>query len=101
MPAISFARVVIVAVYVVLNARLVVGAKLAVLPKYVTNPVTAVVPCLKVKVVESIVAGFITLLKVALIIFVTGTLISPLFGSVDITLGGIVSGATPVVKVHT
>jgi hypothetical protein len=48
-----------------------------------------------------IVAGLIASLKVALSTCLTGIPVAPLTGIVETTVGGVVSGAAAVVKVHT
>jgi len=48
-----------------------------------------------------IVEAFIGLLNVAVIILSNGTHISKSSGSVEIIVGGIVTGDEPVVKLHT
>jgi hypothetical protein len=98
------APVVICAVYVVLIASGLVGAKVAVVPvaAYVTVPGTGVAPCARVKVVVVIVAGSIALLNVAVTLRLTDTLMSLLAGLVEVTVGGPdgdigpPSGPTPV-----
>jgi hypothetical protein len=96
-PARSFAPVVIVAVNKVLLARTAVGVKVAVLPAYVTAPVTGVAPGpVRVNVIAPIVAGFMASLNVAETRVFTGTAVAPFAGTVETTVGG---GA--VVKVHT
>src|SRR5579863_7059380 len=102
LPARSCAPVVMVAVKVVFNARLLVGVNAAILPvaSRVTVPVT---PGATVKVVVSIVAGFIASLNVAVITVLGHTPAAPLGGATEITVGG--GGAAhalaAVVKVHT
>ena len=54
----------------------------------------------KVKVVVLIVAGFIGWLKVAVTTVLGQTLVAPLGGVTEITVGG-THGLLPVVKVHT
>jgi hypothetical protein len=96
-PARSFAPVVTVAVNKVLLARTAVGVKVAVLPAYVTAPVTGVAPGpVRVNVIAPIVAGFIASLNVAETRVFTGTTVAAFAGTVETTVGG---GA--VVKVHT
>jgi len=70
-PARFLAPVVIVAVNVVLGARFAVGVNVSEFPtvEYATRPATGVEPGpISEKVVELIVAGFISVLKVALTI---------------------------------
>ena len=97
-PVLSFAPVVIVAVYTVEVARSAASVNVAVLPAYVTTPATGFTPGpVKVNVAPLIVAGFIAVLKVAEMAGIfTGTAIAPLAGIVETTAGG---GA--VVKVQT
>src|SRR6185295_6330987 len=47
-----------------------------------------------------IVVGSIASLKVALIFWLKGTPVAPLTGSVALTVGAVVSGAAPVVKLQ-
>src|SRR5439155_537880 len=64
-------------------------------------PVTAVPPgpvTLKLAVV--IVKGSIASLKVALMVWLIGTAVAPLAGTVALTVGGVVSGVAPVVKLQ-
>jgi hypothetical protein len=98
-----------VAVYSVLPVRAALGLKVAVLPTaaYVTTPdtgalvdVTCRVNCGGVVIVEAVIAS----LKVAVIIWLRGTSMAaggPVRGIVEITVGGMTSGAAPVVNVHT
>jgi hypothetical protein len=80
----------------VLDARIAVGVNVAVLPEYVTAPLTVAAPGpVKVKVAAVIVAGFMASLNVAEMTAVTGTAVAPLSGTVETAVGG---GA--VVKVH-
>jgi len=94
------APVVIVAVYRVLAARLLVGSKAATAFVEVTVPETGVAPCVKVKVAAVIVAGSIASLKVAAMFPLTTTLVAVLAGSVELTVGAVVSAVVPVVKLH-
>ena len=55
----------------------------------------------KVKVAVVIVKGSIALLKVALSLLLTATAVAELTGTVEATVGGVVSGVAPVVKLHT
>jgi hypothetical protein len=66
-----------------------------------TGPESNVGPSPRLKFVKVIVAEFIGLLKVAVIIWLTGTLGAPFTGFVKITAGGTRSGAAPVLNVHT
>ena len=79
-------------------ASSVVGAKVAVVP------VTAMLPAavgLNEKVAVVTVAGSIGSLKVAVTAEESATPAAPLVGFVAVTMGGVVSGTAPVVKVHT
>jgi hypothetical protein len=97
-PAGFFAPVVIVAVYGVLPARGAEGVNVAVVPEYVTAPVTAAPPGpVTVKVDVFIVVASIALLKVAVMICVVGTPVTPVAGTVETTEGATGLGvvATP------
>lgn len=86
----SAAPVVIVAVMVALGARLAVGLNVAMLvvATYVTDPETFAPPALTVKVDTLIVAGFMVLLKVAVITAVLGQMsVAPVVGVTEITVG--------------
>jgi hypothetical protein len=99
LPARSLTPVVIVAEYWLLVASATDGIKTAVTPVYVTVPDKAVVPCRKVKVALLTVKGSITSLKTAIIaLLMVVTLVLP--GLVELTVGAIVSGVAPVVKLH-
>ena len=63
-------------------------------------PNTTVAPCFKVNVAEFTVSGFNALLNVALRALEIPTFVAPLTGTVEVTVGGVVSGAAPVVKLH-
>jgi hypothetical protein len=87
-PSVSVAPVVIVAVYTVLAAKATTGVNVAVVPEYVTVPVTGIPPgAVTVKVEVFIVAAFIALLKVAVMTCETGTPLAPFAGTVAITAG--------------
>jgi hypothetical protein len=77
--------VLIVAVYVVLGARLPAGLKVAVRPTKLTTPATGVVPCVKVKVAVVIVEEFIASLKNARIALLMATPVAALAGVVKLT----------------
>jgi hypothetical protein len=79
---------------------LLVGSKAAVLPTQVTAAGTGVAPCVKANVVVVQVAGSIASLKVAVTFLLTTTPVAVLAGSVELTVGAVVSVAVPVVKVH-
>jgi len=91
LPARSLTPLVIVAVYMVLAARLAVGVKIAVTPAYVTVPVTRVVPCIKVKVALVTVDGDNASLKTAVMALLAAIPVAALIGKVAITVGGVVS----------
>ena len=64
-------------------------------------PETGVDPCFNVKVRLVIVNGSIASLKVAVIFVLIATPVAALAGTVRLTVGAVVSGAAPVVKLHT
>jgi hypothetical protein len=81
-----------------LYAREAAGVNVAVIPLYATVPATGVPPGpVTVNVVALTVAGFIAILKIALITWPIGTPIIALAGTELVTAGGV----APVVKVHT
>jgi len=87
-PPVSVAPVVIVAVYTVFAAKTTIGVNVAVVPEYVTAPVTGTPPgAVTVKVEAFIVAAFIILLKVAVMTCETGMPLAPFAGTVSITAG--------------
>jgi len=88
LPAGSLAPVVIVPVNLMLGARLLAGVNVAVVPEAVTVPGRGVPlgPAM-VKVTVLSVVGFITLLKVAVMTWVTGTAAAPFVGFVETTKG--------------
>jgi hypothetical protein len=94
------APVVIVAVYRVLAVRLLVGSRVATEPMEVTAPDTGVTPCFKVKLDAVIVAGSIASLKVAVMFLLTTEPAAVSAGSVELTVGAVVSIVAPVVKPH-
>ena len=53
-----------------------------------------------VKVLVVMVSGSMALLNVAFSLLLTATKVAPLTGLVEVTVGGVVSGVAPVVKVH-
>ena len=63
-------------------------------------PATAVLPCFKVKVAVVIVKGSIASLKAALMVWLIATAVAALPGTVAFTIGRVVSGVTPVVKLQ-
>jgi hypothetical protein len=99
-PDVSFAPVVIVAVYNVDVASGLPGVKVAVFPTYATPPGTAVAlgPA-SVKVVGLIVVASIGALNVALTVALLATPDEPFVGTVELATGG--TAAVAVVKVHT
>ena len=100
MPAASVTLAAIVAVYWVLPARLAVGVNVAVFPLTFTVPMTRDPPAVgrKVNVAVVIVALFIDSEKVAEIEEFSVTPVALLAGEVLDTVGGVVSGAGPVVN---
>src|ERR1041385_7740989 len=76
-------------------ARALVGAKVAVVPTKVTEPATGVVPCFRVKLVVLIVEGSIVSLKVAAIFLLIATPVAAFAGSVELTVGRVVSAGIP------
>jgi hypothetical protein len=90
LPVVSWAEVVIVAVYVVVKARLAVGAKIAVLfgASKATVPGTGLTPVTR-NVAVVIVKGFIALVNVAVIFALAGSQASKLAGFVELTWGAI------------
>jgi hypothetical protein len=59
-----------------------------VLPEYVTAPAIIVAPCFRVKVDVLIVAGFIALINVAVIVWLSGTPVAAFAGFVEMIVGG-------------
>ena len=55
-------------------------------------------PCFKLKVAVLIVSGSIASLKTAAILPLIATFVVVFAGMVELTVGGVVSGVTPVVK---
>jgi len=101
LPAVSLAPTVIVAVYVVLFARFAVGSKVAVLPEYVTEPATGADPGPVTRNVALLIElGSIASLNVAVTLLLRATLLAPLAGLVETTVGAVVSVAVFVVKVQ-
>lgn len=101
MPAALFAAVLMVAVYCVFGSRFAVGENMTVLlaATKVAVPGTSAPPVVTISEktpVAVTVAGFIASLNVAVILRLMGTLIAPLTGLVEITVG-----IVPVVKLHT
>jgi hypothetical protein len=101
-PSVSVAPVVIVAAYRVLAAKATIGVNVAVVPEYVTEPVTGVPPGpVTVNVEVFIVAAFMALLKVAVMTCETRTPLAPFAGTVVITAGletGICSRPHPTIS---
>jgi hypothetical protein len=102
LPAASFAAVLMVAVCSVIAARGAVGVKVAVLPLTVTMPATAAPPepaSVKLALVSvELVIGSENVADTAVF---SATPVAPLAGDMPDTVGGVVSGAAAVVKVHT
>lgn len=98
LPARSLMPVVRVAVYSVTPASGVECAKVTVVPETVMLPATV---GLSRNVAAVTVAESIGSLKVAVIAEESDTPVAPLTGLVAVTVGGVVSGAAPVVKVQT
>jgi hypothetical protein len=71
------------------------------LPAYVTVPVTGEIPRSTRKLAGVTVAGLSGSLKVAIITAFTETLVAASAGTVVVTVGGVMSGAAPVVNDHT
>ena len=93
----SLAPVVIVAVYTVLNARLLDGVKVKIVlvVSWVMVPTT---PGATVKVVALMVEGFIALLKVAVTTALGHMLAAPLGGATEITVGGVTVELVPALS---
>ncbi len=87
-PVVSWAEVVIVALYRVFMPRLALGVKIAVLfgASKATVPVTGLVPVTR-NVAVVIVKGFIALVKVAVIFLLMGEQFKTLAGFVELTWG--------------
>ena len=64
-------------------------------------PDTGVAPCCRMNVAVVIVNGSIVLLNVADGFLLIATPVTPFAGSVEMTVGRVVSPAAPVVKLHT
>jgi hypothetical protein len=105
LPERSLAAVVIVPLYTVAAVRFagVVGVKIALLAPtaYETVPVTGVPPGpVNVKLDAVIVDGSMSSLKVTAICEFNAVFVAPAAGTLSVTVGGVTSGAAPVVKVH-
>jgi hypothetical protein len=87
LPDMFLAPVVTVAVYTTDGDMLAVGAKVAVLPAYVTVPGTSVVPCFTENCVAVHVVGSIAALKVAEMLLLITTAVAFVMGTVDSTVG--------------
>lgn len=83
-----------------LYARLVDGVKVAVTAEYDNIPEIFALPLLTINVSVLIVEGSIGSLKDTVIGAEAPPRLVPLAGVVDTTVGGVVSGAVPVVKLH-
>src|SRR5437764_1305922 len=92
--------VVIVPENVALEARLLAGVNVAVVPEYDTAPISAVEPCCSVNEVALIVDASMVLLKLAVTSLLIGTPVAVSGGFFEITKGADVSETRPVVKVH-
>jgi hypothetical protein len=100
-PARSFTAVVIAAVYVALPASTEDGVKVVTVPARLTAPVTgAPLPSFRVKEAVETVERSTGSLKVAVTVVLTGTLVVLAAGVVPVTVGGVMSGAAPVVNVQ-
>jgi hypothetical protein len=99
-PARSSTPVVSVAVYVVLEASGADGVNVAVDPATDTVPATGEPP-FKRNVAVVTLAGAMASEKVAETVVPADTPVAPSSGVVDETVGGVVSGASPVVKLQT
>ena len=100
MPAVSVTPAAMVAVYCVLGARAEDGTNVAVLPLTLTVPASAI-PCdvlATLKVAPFSVELVIASEKVADTEEFVATLFAPFAGEAEDTVGGVVSGAAPVVK---
>ena len=64
-------------------------------------PATGVAPCFKAKVNVVIVSGSIALLKMAATFLLRATPVAPFAGSVEVTVGAVVSSTAAVIKLHT
>jgi hypothetical protein len=93
LPARSVAALLTVAVYGVLPVRLADGVNVAVLPLMLTVPATFAPPAVgrSVKLVIFTLALAMASENVALTVAATGTLVAPLAGEVDDTVGRVVS----------
>ena len=101
LPATSLAAVVMVAVHVVLEGSGLPGVKLATLPlvAYATvPPMLAPEGQASVKLAVVRLAGFIASLKLAVTAVLIATVVAPLAGKTELTVGAVVSGAALVVK---
>ncbi len=63
-------------------------------------PEMGVVPCINIKVAVVTVKGSIVSLKTAATALLTAIEVAPLTGMVELTVGAVVSGAAPVVKLQ-
>jgi hypothetical protein len=101
LPAASLAAAVMVAVYCVPAARDVDGVKVAAFPLTFTVPVTAV-PLVVASLTLAVVSVALVMAseKVAEIVAFVATAVAAFAGDVKDTVGGVVSGAAPVVNVQ-
>src|SRR5213082_2189473 len=70
------------------------------LTSYPTVPITVPPGPVNLKLAVLIVKGSIASLKVALMVWLIGTAVAALAGRVALTVGGVVSGVAPVVKLQ-
>src|SRR5438876_7608826 len=70
------------------------------LTSYPTVPITVPPGPVTLKLAVLIVNGSIASLKVALMVWLIGTAVAPSAGTVALTIGGVVSGVAPVVKLQ-
>src|SRR5213082_37879 len=70
------------------------------LTSYPTVPVTVPPGPVNLKLAVLIVKGSIASLKVALMVWLIGTAVAALAGTVTLTVGAVVSGVAPVVKLQ-
>jgi len=98
-PNVSFAPVVIVAVYAVFSARGLEGVNVATMPvePRATVPLTAVVPAASLNVPVLMVAGFITLLNVAVTMAPWQTPVAAPTGTTETAAGGVKGEVAPPV----
>lgn len=86
--------------YVVVGARSAEGSKVATLLTELTVPETPFPPVVNVKLSTSIVAGSIASLKVITASLLIPTPLAESAGSLETTVGAVLSATVPVVKLH-